>query len=172
MAYPKRIGTTYRDQFARPEDSIREAQEANRKADLAEVETLEPEEMPTAIYNAAFDAEVAKYAAEDATKNGEQVVNDAVGQALQAAEKRVTEANLTPERRMAKAIAAELRGQVLETGGTDVYVPTEDDVDHDAELAAFLNAPDEDQVVGTDIDGRTIFQDSAGEQYVLTDDAA
>jgi hypothetical protein len=125
--------------------------------------------MPTAQWNRAFE-EVAKYAAEDATTNGGQRVDDAIAGAVTAACERVKAAAMTSEQRMAKAIAAELRGQVLETGSGDLYVPTEDDIDHEAELEAFLEAPDEDQVVGTDLDGRTIFQDAeTGEQYVLTE---
>jgi hypothetical protein len=62
-----------------------------------------------------------------------------------------------------------LKGQILETDTGDLYVPTEDDIDHEAELEAFLEAPDEDTIVGTDIDGRTIFESANGERYVLKD---
>lgn len=169
--HPKRIGRTYRDQFARPEDAVREAAKEERKRGLEAHENVEPEEMPTARWAAAFDAEVAKYAAENTTEAGGQRVDNAIASAVAEAEAKLEAASLTPERRMARAIAEELRGQVLETGSSDLYVPTEDDIDHEAELEAFLKAPDEDTIVGTDTDGRTIFEDANGERYVLTDEA-
>lgn len=173
MADYKDITTSYSRQFGRPDDARREAEEANRKADLEEVIAGGPvENEGMASYADAFDAEMEKHGVEDASVNGAQAVNDAIAQAVQAAGARAEALSRTPEQRMAKAIAAELRGQVLETGDGDLYVPTEDDIDHDAELAAYLEAPDEDQVVGIDVDGRTIFQDGNGEQYVLSDDAA
>jgi hypothetical protein len=108
------------------------------KADLEAHEPLSPEEMPTARWAAAFDEEVAKYSAEDAATNGGQMVDAAVAGAVTAASERVKAASLTAEQRMARAIAVELKGQILETDTGDLYVPTEDDIDHEAELEAFL----------------------------------
>jgi hypothetical protein len=167
--HPKRIGTSYRGAFARPEDAVRERANEERKAALEAHEPLEAAEMPTAQWAAAFDQEVAKYAAENVTEAGGQRVDQAIASVVAEAEARLEAASLTPERRMARAIAEELRGQVLETGSGDLYVPTEDDIDYQAELEAFLEAPDEDTIVGTDVDGRTIFEDANGERYVLKD---
>ena len=86
--HPKRIGTSYAGQFSRPEDAIRERENEQRKADLEAVENLDPDEMPVAIYNQAFQDELdelEKYAAEDATTNGGQRVDEAIARAVTAA---------------------------------------------------------------------------------------
>lgn len=53
--------------------------------------------------------------------------------------------------------------------GEDIYL---DEPDRDAELEAYLQQPDEDEIVGTDAAGNTVFKDAAtGEEYILTNTA-
>src|SRR5215204_1933988 len=74
----------------------------------------------------------------EALENPGVAVNNLIALASQQAGERVEAATLDPSVKLARAIAAELKGQVLETDSGDLYLPLDDDVPNDAEIAALV----------------------------------
>lgn len=140
MADYRDISDRYTRQFPRPDDARREAEEAERKASLAEYEPEPPEESALALYNQAWDREVAKHAIESATEAGGRRVDDAIGEAVRAAEQRVEAAGQTTEQRQARAFVDELerRGTVLGDTHFHGYDETEATPEETAALEAEL----------------------------------
>lgn len=162
----ERIGTSYRRQYRKPEDAIREREEEARREMLENVGQLAPEDMPTAIYAEAFDKEIEKYAPEtdESRPDDEQVVNSAIDQAVQQSAAKVEQASLTGEQRLARAIAVELRSTVDNVKVPDVDEEEEED-DYNEDVADLY--PD-DPIIDHDDLGQPVYQDqSTGEEYVL-----
>jgi hypothetical protein len=154
----------------RQQDAQRRAEDAERREELGELSergTVAHEAM--AEYAEAEAAALEELAIESDGPNGGAVLDNAIIESAKQANERVEEASLDPNVKLAKAIAAELQGQVLETTKGATYIPLADDVDHEGELEAYLEQPDDDEVVGTDELGRTVFKDAEGVEYVLTD---
>jgi len=120
----------------------------------------------------SFDAALEQARAVSVAQEAAGTVDSAIAQAVQASAERVEAAQMTSEDRLAKAIARELKGQVLETDSTDLYVPTEDDEETDeatARLEAELEQSGEDLEIGPDAEGNMIYRDAeTGEDYILT----
>jgi hypothetical protein len=113
-AHPKDIGNTYARQFNRPEDAARLRENDQRKQALQErIEAGTQPHEAMAEFNRAVDEEVERHAVEPTSATGNERVNDAIAQAKAQAGERVRAASLTSEQRLAKALAAELRGEVI-----------------------------------------------------------
>jgi hypothetical protein len=97
---------------------------------------------------------LAAHGIEDATETGEDVMGLAIDQAVAEAGERVEAANLTPEQRMAKALAAELRGQVIAgASGEDVVLDVPPSAEETHEMNAWLD-DDEGVYYALDQDGQ------------------
>jgi hypothetical protein len=152
---------------ARHQDATRQAEDEQRKADLAAGAKLgtAPHEAMSAFAE-AWDTEVEKYAVQTDAPSAGDVIDSAIGTAVAEAGERVEAVNLDPEVKLAKAIARELKGQVLETDAGDIYVEGSATPEETAQLEAEL-ASDEDELIGTDEEGRDVYRDSnTGVEYV------
>jgi hypothetical protein len=168
--HPRDITTSYRRQIATPEDAIRARAEAARREELQEgaARGSVPHEAMAAYVEYEAD-ELERLSTQTDAVDGGGIVNAAIVQTHAAAQAAVEAATVDPDVKLAKAIAAELKGHVIETSDADIFVGGEPTDDEQAEMEAYLAEPDEDEVVGTDSEGRTVFRDASGFEYILED---
>ena len=178
--HPFNISDRYRGQVRRPGDERdQEERDAGRAALEGQPRAVEHEGM--AEFAAAWEQYAEEIGAVETTTTQENPVNAAIMQAVEQAGQRVEAAALTAEQRMAKAIAAELRDQVItdDAGEETIYLDEPEATDEEtAQLSAWLDSgddvPEQDHegnpAVGTDAAGNVIYEDAeTGERYVLED---
>lgn len=163
----KRIGTEYAGQWRRPEDAARENEEAERRAALGEHQSIGEHE-GLAAFNEAWEQVTGELGA---TEVEAAPVDQAIMQVAAQSGQAVEQAKLSKDERRAKAFVDELerRGTVL--GDTHFHSDDEPATPEEtARLEAELELSGDDEEIGVDGAGNTIYKDSdTGEEYVLVD---
>ncbi len=175
VEHPKRITYQYAAQFRRPEDSLREKEEAERRealeAHIEERKTGSADNEGVLMFDEAWNTALEQFAPEDdavneGVVNGEVSVNAAILSAARTATARVDAAFKTREERIAEAVAEKLRPTLdaEDDSLSDMYETTDEER---ARLDAELELSDGDPLVGYDEQGNSVYQTEDGEQYIV-----